>query len=131
MEAVFGELAAGLAPVYGRRDVRANGLLYVRGLLMLQVAGHCWSIAEAVGLARPHRLHHLLERAYWDEDAARDAVRAFLARHLDADGGVLIFRRDGAGEEGHGHRGRRPAVFRHDGPGRERDYVRDRSGATP
>ena len=100
MEAVFGELAAGLAPVYGRRDVRANGLLYVRGLLMLQVAGHCWSIAEAVGLARPHRLHHLLERAYWDEDAARDAVRAFLARHLDADGGVLIFDETGQAKKG-------------------------------
>jgi hypothetical protein len=64
--------------------VRANGLLYLRGLLMPQVAGNCWSIAEAVGLDRPHCL---LERACWDEDVARDAVRAFLARHLGADGG--------------------------------------------
>ncbi|MFJ8469416.1 hypothetical protein [Streptomyces swartbergensis] len=55
------------------------------------VAGDCWSIAEAVGLDRPYRLHHLLERAYWEEDTARDAVRPFLTRHLGADGGALIF----------------------------------------
>ena len=83
--AAFAELAADLAPVYHRRDLRANGLLYLRGLLMPQAAGNCWSIAEAVGLDRPCRLHHLLDRACWDEDAARDAVRAFLTRHLGAD----------------------------------------------
>ncbi|MCQ9183235.1 IS701 family transposase [Streptomyces sp. IBSBF 2953] len=55
------------------------------------VAGNCWSIAEAVGLNRPYRLHHLLERARREEDTAGDAVRAFLTRHLGADGGVLIF----------------------------------------
>ena len=98
MEAVFAELAADLAPVYRRRDARANALLYLRGLLMPQVAGNCWSIAEAVGLDRPHRLHHLLERASWD--AARDAVRAFLARHLGADGGVLIFDETGQAKKG-------------------------------
>jgi SRSO17 transposase len=100
MEAAFAELAADLAAVYRRRDVRANGLLYLRGLLMPQVAGNCWSIAEAVGLHRPHRLHHLLERACWDEDAARDAVRAFLAQHLGTDGGVLIFDEAGQAKKG-------------------------------
>ena len=64
MEAVFAELAADLAPVYRRRDVRAN------------------------------------ERACWDEDAARDAARSFLARHLGADGGVLIFDETGQAKKG-------------------------------
>jgi SRSO17 transposase len=100
IEATFAELAADLAPVYHRRDLRANGLLYLRGLLMPQVAGNCWSIAEAVGLDRPYRLHHLLDRACWDEDAARDAVRAFLTRHLGADGGVLIFDETGQAKKG-------------------------------
>lgn len=68
METVFAELAASLAPVFHRRDLRQNALLYLRGLLMPQVEGNCWSIAEAVGLARPSHLHHLLERAVWDED---------------------------------------------------------------
>jgi hypothetical protein len=35
-----------------------------------------------------------------DEDAARDAVRAFLARHLGADGGVLIFDETGQAKKG-------------------------------
>jgi hypothetical protein len=91
VDAVFAELTAGLAPSCQRRDLRANALLYVRGLLMPGVAGNCWSLAEAVGLDRPYRLQHLLERASWDQDAARDAVRSFLVRHLGADGGVLIF----------------------------------------
>jgi hypothetical protein len=29
----------------------------------------------------------LVDRACWDEDAARNAVRAFMTRHLGADGG--------------------------------------------
>jgi SRSO17 transposase len=97
---VFAELAAHLAPVSGRCDLRANALLYVRGLLMPGVAGNCWSLAEAVGLERPYRFQHLLERASWDEDAARDAVRSFLARHLGSDGGVLIFDETGQGKKG-------------------------------
>ena len=100
VDVVFGALAAGLAPASARRDLRANALLYVRGLLMPQVAGNCWSLAEAVGLDRPYRLQHLLERASWDEDAARDAVRCFLARHLGADGGVLIFDETGQAKKG-------------------------------
>ena len=100
MQAVFAELAADLAPVYRRRELRANAALYLRGLLMPQVAGNCWSIAEAVGLEHPYRLQHLLERASWDEDAARDAVRSFLTRHLGADGGVLIFDETGQAKKG-------------------------------
>ncbi|HEV2634389.1 MAG TPA: IS701 family transposase [Actinocrinis sp.] len=41
-----------------------------------------------------------LGRACWDEDAVRDAVRAFLARCLGADGGVLIFDETGQGKKG-------------------------------
>jgi len=67
---------------------------------MPQVAGNSWSIAEAAGLDRPYRLHHLLDRARWDEDAAREAVRAFLTRHLGADGGVLIFDETGQVKKG-------------------------------
>ncbi|KUJ42157.1 hypothetical protein ACZ90_67700 [Streptomyces albus subsp. albus] len=119
MEAVFAETAADLAPVYRRRDLRANGLLYLRGLLMPGVAGNCWSIAEALGLDRRYRLQHLLERACWEEDTARDAVRAFLTRHLGADGGSCSSTRQGS-EEGDEGRGRGSAVLRHDGPGRER-----------
>lgn len=53
-----------------------------------------------MGSDRPYRLHHLLQRAVWDEDAAKDAVRSFLTRHLGADGGVLIFDETGQAKKG-------------------------------
>lgn len=105
MEKVFAELAVSLAPVFHRRDLRQNALLYLRGLLMPQVEGNCRSLAETVGLARPCRLHHLVERAVRDEDAAGDAVRFFPARHLGADAGVLIFDETGQAKKA---RWRRP-----------------------
>lgn len=70
----FAELAGALAPVFSRRDLRANAIAYVRGLLMPGVAGNCWAIAEAVGHARPHRFQHLLSGAVWDEEAVRDRL---------------------------------------------------------
>jgi hypothetical protein len=57
------ELAGALAPVFSRRDLRANAIAYVRGLLMPGVAGNCWAIAEAAGHTRLHRLQHLLSGA--------------------------------------------------------------------
>jgi SRSO17 transposase len=97
---IFTELSALLAPVFSRRDLRANATAYQRGLLTPGTLGNCWALAEAAGHERPHRLQHLLSGAVWDEDAARDAVRAFLARHLGADGGVLIFDETGQAKKG-------------------------------
>jgi SRSO17 transposase len=89
-EARFAELAELLTPVFSRCDLRSNAMVYLRALLMPGVSGNCWALARAAGHARPHRLQHLLSGAVWDEDAVRDAVRTFVARHL-GDGGVLIF----------------------------------------
>lgn len=85
-----GELAGLIAPIFARRETRANAMAYVRGLLCPRMAGDCWALAEAVGHARPYRLQRLLGRGVWDEDAVRDQVRGFVARHL-GEGGVLIF----------------------------------------
>ena len=89
-EARFAELTELLAAVFSRRDLRSNAMAYVRALLMPGVSGNCWALAQAVGHERPYRLQHLLSGAVWDEDAVRDAVRAYVARHL-GEGGVLIF----------------------------------------
>ncbi|MER6690262.1 hypothetical protein [Streptomyces minutiscleroticus] len=68
---MFAELTADLVPVCRRRDPRADGVLYLRGLLIPGVAGDCRSITETVGPDRPyrlHHLHHLLERADREQD---------------------------------------------------------------
>lgn len=84
------ELSGLVAPLFSRRDLRSNAAAYMRGLLCPGVAGNCWALAQAAGHPRPYRLQHLLSGAVWDEDAVRDQVRAFVARHL-GEGGVLIF----------------------------------------
>jgi SRSO17 transposase len=86
----FAELASLLETVFARCDLRSNAEAYVRALLVPGVSGNCWALAQAVGHARPYRLQHLLSGAVWDEDAVRDAVRTFVARHL-GEGGILIF----------------------------------------
>ena len=95
----FAELADALAPLFSRSDLRGNAMAYVHGLLTPGVAGNCWALAQAVGHSRPHRLQHFLAGALWDEDAARDEVRAFVARCLGPRG-VLIFDETGDLEKG-------------------------------
>lgn len=51
-------------------------------------------------MTRPYALQHLLCEAVWDEDAARDRVRAFVASHLGAHGGVLVFDETGQLKKG-------------------------------
>lgn len=89
-ETRFAELASLLEPVFSRRDLRSNAMAYLRALLMPGVSGNCWALAQAVGHERPYRFQHLPSGAVWDEDAVRDTVRTFVARHL-GEGGVLIF----------------------------------------
>ena len=69
------------------------------------MSGNHWALAQAVGHARPYRFQHPLSGAVWNQDAMRDAVRAFVARHL-GDGGVLIFDETGDVKRGTATAGR-------------------------
>jgi SRSO17 transposase len=95
----FDELAGLLAPVFARRDLRSSAMAYVRGLLEPGVAGNCWQLAQAAGHTRPYRLQRLLGRSVWDEDAVRDAIRAFTTARLGQDG-VMIFDETGQLKKG-------------------------------
>ena len=54
-----------------------------------------WPLAETVGDATPYCLQHLLGRAVWSTDAARDALYAYVTEHLGDPGGVAVV--DGTG----------------------------------
>ena len=69
------------------------------------MSGNHWALAQAVGHARPYRFQHPLSGAVWNQDTMRDAVRAFVARHL-GDGGVLIFDETGDVKRGTATAGR-------------------------
>jgi SRSO17 transposase len=62
----------------------------VSGLLMELDDHNCWTIAEAAGHRRPHRLQHLLSRAVWDDQQVLDVGSAWATRHLDDGDAVLI-----------------------------------------
>jgi SRSO17 transposase len=47
-------------------------------------------IAEECGDATPDGMQHLLARARWDADGARDDVRSYVVEHLGDRGAVLV-----------------------------------------
>ncbi|WP_306945601.1 IS701 family transposase [Streptomyces sp. B4I13] len=60
------------------------------GLLSELPRKNCWTIAEWAGEASPHVVQHLLCRASWDADAARDDVREYVVEHLHDEAAVLV-----------------------------------------
>jgi SRSO17 transposase len=99
-EEKFDELSAGLAPLFARREPRAHAAAYLRGLLSEVPRKNCWSLAEQAGQDRPDGMQRLLYKAVWDEDAARDAIRHFAVRHLQAPGATLVFDETGQEKKG-------------------------------
>lgn len=82
----MGRIAGRFARVEPRR--RAGRL--VLGLLAELPRKNCWTIAEWAGKKTPHGMQHLLCRASWDADAARDDVRDYVVEHLHDEDAVLV-----------------------------------------
>src|SRR5690606_36064055 len=85
-ETAFEQVAAR----FTRRDARGAARDLLAGLLAPLERKNCWTIAEHVGHKSPHRLQHLLGRAVWDADEARDDVRSYALGHLADPGPVLV-----------------------------------------
>jgi SRSO17 transposase len=83
---LFGQVAG----CFPRRETRQAASQMVHGLLMELEDHNCWSIAEAVGHRGPHRLHHLLSRAVWDDQQVLDAAAAWAVAQLDDGDAVLV-----------------------------------------
>ncbi|WP_338673572.1 transposase [Streptomyces sp. SCSIO 30461] len=86
----FGSLLASVADCFARSETRETFARMTRGMLMELEDVNCWSPAEAIGERGPHRLHHLLSRAVWDEQAVLDRTAAWAVDLLDDGDGVLI-----------------------------------------
>jgi SRSO17 transposase len=52
---------------------------------------NCWTIAEHAGDTDPHGMQHLLARASWDADGARDVLRDYVTGWLGDADAVLVF----------------------------------------
>jgi SRSO17 transposase len=81
---------ARISVLFARSESGALSLSYLQGLLSGCERKNGWQLAEWMGEAAPHRMQHLLDRAGWDADRARDEVRADALEALGEEEGVLI-----------------------------------------
>ena len=79
-----------IAGVFSRSEARDCSLAYLQGLLSHCERKNGWQLAEWMGESAPYRVQHLLDRARWDVDAARDQLRDYVLEELSSPDAVLI-----------------------------------------
>ena len=79
-----------IAGLFARSEARERSLAYLQGLLSHCERKNGWQLAEWMGEAAPYRVQHLLDRARWDADAARDQLRDYVLEELSSPEAVLI-----------------------------------------
>jgi SRSO17 transposase len=79
-----------MAGLFARSGARERSLAYLQGLLSRCARKNGWQLAEWMGDAAPYRVQHLLDRARWDADAARDQLRDYVLEELSSPDAVLI-----------------------------------------
>src|SRR5271165_6477749 len=79
-----------IADLFVRSEPRALSLAYLQGLLSGCERKNGWQLAEWMEEAAPYRVQHLLDRARWDADAARDKLRHYVVEELSSPDAVLI-----------------------------------------
>lgn len=75
---------------FGRIDRQRHAWDYLLGLLSPVERKNGWQLAEAAEHATPYSLQHLLDRAPWDANAARDDLTEYIAEELGDPNGVLV-----------------------------------------
>jgi SRSO17 transposase len=86
----FGRVLGVVAGCFARREARATAAELVAGLLLEVDTRNCWTLAQALGHPGPHRLQHLLSRARFDHDHAREQVARLVAGELAGRDVVLV-----------------------------------------
>jgi SRSO17 transposase len=86
----FRGLLASLSDCFARSETRETFARVTRGMLMELDDVNCWSLSEAIGERGPHRLHHLVSRAVWDEQAVLQRTAAWAVGLLDNGDAILI-----------------------------------------
>ena len=84
------EMAVRLRAVFPFRKTHRRALAYVEGLLGTAPRKNSWQLAELQGEANPYGFQHLLGRAAWSPEAARDELLAYAAAHLGHADGVAV-----------------------------------------
>src|SRR5260370_3214842 len=86
----FNELGQRIRFCFTRPELYQRALAYVQGLMSSVERKNGWQVAEEVGEATPYAMQHLLDRAKWDCDGVRDALRMYVWETLAAPNAVLV-----------------------------------------
>jgi SRSO17 transposase len=86
----FDSLVQQIRPCFVRQGTWHRMQSYLRGLLSPVERKNGWRIAEEIGAVTPYGVHYLLDRAKWDEDAVRDALRTYVCEVLADPPAILI-----------------------------------------
>jgi SRSO17 transposase len=71
----FKELGQRIRYSFVRQASYQRALAYLQGLMSLVERKNGWQVAEELGEDTPYAMQHLLDRARWDCDGVRDALR--------------------------------------------------------
>ncbi len=88
--AAFNELGQRIRHAFVRPEAHQRALAYVQGLMSMVERKNGWQVAEEVGEVTPYAMQHLLDRAKWDCDEVRDALRAYVWEMLAESNAVLV-----------------------------------------
>ena len=72
------QLSQQIRPLFIRPEAHQQALAYLKGLMSGASRKNAWQVAEEVGETTPYAMQHLLDRARWDCDGVRDALRAYI-----------------------------------------------------
>src|SRR5579863_5458596 len=86
----FHELNQRIRHCFTRQESCYRALAYVQGLMSPVERKNGWQLAEAMGEVTPYAMQHLLDRAKWNCDEVRDALRAYVVETLAAPNAVLV-----------------------------------------
>lgn len=86
----FETFHARFAPIFGRKEPRAQAQKYVRGLLAPVERKNGWQLAEAVGDRLPDPTQRLLYRSQWEADAARDELQQYVIEVFGEEEGIGV-----------------------------------------
>ncbi|MFL5702874.1 MAG: IS701 family transposase, partial [Ktedonobacteraceae bacterium] len=86
----FNDLGQRIRHFFPRREPYQRALAYLQGLMSEVSRKNGWQVAEEVGEAAPYAIQHLLDRARWDCDGVRDALRGYVWEILVEPSAVLV-----------------------------------------
>lgn len=84
------QVQARIGPYFRRAEARTRAGSYLQGLLAPLERKNGWQLAEALGERGPRGVQRVLGEADWDEEAVRDALRAYVVDSLGEEQGILV-----------------------------------------